>query len=169
MKKPTKKPLVEKGTNEGWCYFLKMLFFVERNINVFHLLTLAFLLLCFYSFSSILAHNNLIFPATAANCCSILLQTDLIFVNLWEFTSFVFISGFKPRWKSSEVFITGVTVQQWRTFGPKDVEGMVQDRFVIKAHSGKSLFNLSSPTGVILLEAGRVYNMWILATHFKAP
>lgn len=107
-KKPQKKPLVEKGTNEWWCYFLKMMFFIEQNTNVFHLLTLAFLLLCFYSFSSILAHNHLIFPATAANCCSILLQTDLIFVNLWEFTSSVFISGFKPRWKSFEVFITGL-------------------------------------------------------------
>lgn len=46
---------------------------------------------------------------------------------------------------------------------PQVAEGMVRDRFAIKAHSGKSLFNLSSPTGVLLLETRGMYNMCILA------
>lgn len=48
-------------------------------------------------------------------------------------------------------------------------EGMVRDRFVIKSQSGKSLFNLSSPTRIILLETGSVCNMWIVATRLTAP
>lgn len=103
------------------------------------------------------------------NYCSRLLQTDLIFVNMWIFTLSIFISSFKPRWKSSEVFITGLQFNNREHFGPEDIEGMVQDRVVIKSRSGKSLFNLSSPSRVILLEAARVYNMWILATHFRTP
>lgn len=46
---------------------------------------------------------------------------------------------------------------------------MVQERFVIKACTGKSVFNLSSPTRVILLETGGVYSMWMLATDFMVP
>lgn len=45
----------------------------------------------------------------------------------------------------------------------------MQERFVIKACTGKSIFNLSSPTRVILLKTGGVYSMWMLATDFMVP
>lgn len=47
-------------------------------------------------------------------------------------------------------------------------EGMARDRFVIKPRSGKSLFNLSSPKRIILLETGSKRNTWVFATHFHS-
>lgn len=47
-------------------------------------------------------------------------------------------------------------------------EGRARDRFVIKAASGKWLFNLSSHMRIILLETGSECNMWIFAAHFTA-
>lgn len=50
----------------------------------------------------------------------------------------------------------GVLQRQWEQRRGKNV---------IKVLSGKSLFNLSSPTRLILLETGAVFNMWVLATQ----
>lgn len=47
-------------------------------------------------------------------------------------------------------------------------EGRARDTFVIKAASGKWLFNLSSPMRIILLETGSGCNVWIFAAHFTA-
>lgn len=86
--------------------------FVQHNINN------TYKSVNFYCCTSVLAHNNSIFfSAMAGNYCSILLQTDLIFANLQIFTSSVFISGLKPRWKSSEVFITGLQFDNEERFG----------------------------------------------------